>query len=120
MHYHKGMLINYLIMKKSFPTKRTKLRGWFHKEVTPLVIAAGIVIVCLAPTTSKKWGSVVYLLSSTLLFTMSTIYHSFNWSKRVKTILRKIDHSNVFLLIAGTNTPIMISYIHGKLSIILL
>jgi hemolysin III len=107
-------------MKKSLPTPRTKLRGWFHQESVPFVMAAGIVLVVLSPTTPKRIGALVYLLSSVLLFKMSSIYHMFNWSAKTKGILRKIDHSNVFLIIAGTNTPIIISYLPASFSKLLL
>lgn len=91
----------------SQPVERKPLwRGWIHTGLTPLVIASGIVLICLAPTTLAKWASAVFMLCSLLLFGNSAVYHRFNWKPKNKAILRRIDHANIFLLIAGTYTPI--------------
>ncbi|HLP22900.1 MAG TPA: hemolysin III family protein [Microbacteriaceae bacterium] len=81
-------------------------RGWLHAGTFPLTVAAGIVLVCLAHGATAKWASAVFVLSSMLLFGNSALYHRFNWSPRVKVTLKRIDHANIFLLIAGTYTPL--------------
>jgi hemolysin III len=96
---------------ENLPTPRTKLRGWFHTGYAPLVIASGIVLICLAPSGSGKLGAALFMACSTLLFTMSAIYNVFNWSASVKTVLRRIDHANIFLIIAGTYSPLALSVI---------
>src|SRR5690554_4259406 len=50
--------------------------------------------------------SAVFFVTTVLLFGGSALYHIPNWSAEVKTVLRRIDHANIFLLIAGTYTPI--------------
>src|SRR5690606_16788404 len=47
--------------------------------------------------------------SSMLLFGVSALYHRFNWSPKVKQTFRRLDHANIFLLIAGTYTPIALT-----------
>lgn len=81
-------------------------RGWLHAATFPLTIAAGIVLIVLAEGAVAKWSSAVFMLSSMLLFGMSALYHRFNWSPRTKLVLKRIDHANIFLLIAGTYTPL--------------
>ncbi|GGF33590.1 DNA-binding protein [Microbacterium sorbitolivorans] len=81
-------------------------RGWIHAGTAPVALAAGIVLICLAHGTPAKWASAVFMASSLLLFGNSAVYHRFNWKPRTKAILKRIDHANILLLIAGTYTPI--------------
>jgi len=85
---------------------KPRLRGWLHAGATPLVLAAGIVLVVLAPTTGTRIASAVYALTGILLFGISAVYHRGNWSPGVKTILKRLDHTNIMLVIAGSYTPL--------------
>ena len=62
----------------------------------------------------------VYIVSLILLYAASTTYHTFNISKKVNTILKKIDHMMIFVLIAGSYTPVCLLVLRGKTGIILL
>lgn len=95
-------------------------RGWIHAAVTPIAVAGGIVLICLAATPTAKWAAAVFALTSLLLFGNSAVYHRFNWSPGVKRTLKRIDHSNIFLLIAGTYTPMALGALPGQPGIILL
>ncbi len=81
-------------------------RGWLHAGTFPLTVAAGIVLIALAHGPVAKWASAVFMLTSMLLFGNSALYHRFNWSPKVKLVFKRIDHANIFLLIAGTYTPL--------------
>ncbi|HEV7173138.1 PAQR family membrane homeostasis protein TrhA [Pedococcus sp.] len=81
------------------------LRGWLHAGMAPLTVAAGIVLIALAPTTSGRVAAVVFSVTAWMLFGTSAIYHRGNWSPRVAGVLKRMDHSNIFLIIAGTYTP---------------
>jgi hemolysin III len=81
-------------------------RGWIHLGTFPFALAAGIVLVVLADGTVATIGSAIFALNSLLLFGVSAVYHRFHWSERTKAVLRRIDHANIFLLIAGTYTPL--------------
>lgn len=85
---------------------KPRWRGWIHLATFPLAVAAGIVLVVLAQGVAATISSAVFALSSLALFGVSATYHRFTWSTRTKAILRRIDHSNIFFLIAGTYTPI--------------
>lgn len=82
------------------------LRGWIHAVAAPLSLAAGIVLVCLAHGAALKWACAVFMTCSLILFGNSALYHLGDWSPRVTDVLRRIDHMNIFLLIAGTYTPV--------------
>ena len=62
----------------------------------------------------------IYALSLILLYAASTTYHTFDRSERVNTILKKIDHMMISVLIAGSYTPICLLVLKGRLGIILL
>lgn len=82
------------------------MRGWIHLCATPLALAGGIVLICLAHGAGLKWACAVYMTCSLILFGNSAIYHLGDWSPKVTDVLRRIDHMNIFLLIAGTYTPV--------------
>lgn len=65
-------------------------------------------------------GFSIFLISMILLYGASTAYHSFNISPKANKILKKIDHMMIFILIAGTYTPICLTVIGGKTGIMLL
>ncbi len=85
---------------------KPRWRGWIHAGTFPVAVAAGIVLICLAHGALAKWASAVFMLTSMLLFGISALYHRINWSPKTKQLFRRLDHANIFLLIAGTYTPL--------------
>jgi hemolysin III len=81
------------------------LRGWLHLATAPLALAAGIVLIVLSPDTTTRVGSAVFTGSALILFTVSAIYHRGTWSPDTHSVLKRFDHSNIFVLIAGSCTP---------------
>lgn len=92
---------------------KPKLRGWLHLGIAPLTLAAGIVLVVLSPNTLTRIGSAAFAGSALVLFTVSAIYHTGTWSPRTWAFLRRFDHSNIFLLIAGSYTPFALILLEG-------
>lgn len=99
---------------------KPKLRGWLHLVSTPLILAAGIVLIVLSPTATTRIGSVLYVASALLLFGTSAVYHRGTWSPKVWLILNRWDHSNIFLLIAGSYTPFALILLDGTSRVVLL
>ncbi|WP_205471359.1 hemolysin III family protein [Nocardioides sp. SYSU D00038] len=99
---------------------KPRLRGWLHLGSAPLTLAGGIVLIALSPTSTTRIGSVVFTLSALLLFTVSAIYHTGTWSPRTWAFLRRFDHSNIFVLIAGSYTPIALLLLEGVQRTVLL
>jgi hemolysin III len=99
---------------------RPHLRGWIHAATAPLTLAAGVVLVVLSPTATTRIGSAVFATSALVLFTVSAIYHRGTWSPRVWRFLRRFDHANIFLLIAGSYTPFTLLLLEGTERVVLL
>mgnify|MGYP006285837841 CR=1 FL=1 len=85
-----------------------KLRGWLHLVAAPLSALAGIWLIWSAETTPARIACVVFILSALNLFGISATYHRGKWSVKTKIALRRYDHSNIFLIIAGTYTPVAV------------
>jgi hemolysin III len=88
------------------PEIKPSWRGWIHAVTFPVAIVAGVVLIVVAEGAPAKWACAVFMATSLLLFGNSALYHRFDWNPRTKTILKRIDHANILLLIAGTYTPI--------------
>lgn len=88
------------------PELKPTWRGWIHAATFPVAIVAGIVLIVVAQGAPAKWASAVFMATSLLLFGNSALYHRFDWKPKTKAILKRIDHANIVLLIAGTYTPI--------------
>jgi hemolysin III len=99
---------------------KPRLRGWLHLGTAPATLAAGIVLVVLSPTAATRVGSAVYAVCSVLLFTVSAVYHRGRWSPRVSGVLKRFDHANIFLLIAGTYTPFCMLLLRGADRLVML
>nr|WP_280794096.1 hemolysin III family protein [Aurantimicrobium minutum] len=107
---------------ESFPHVEVKptWRGWIHTGTFPLAIAAGVVLIVLADGPAAKWSSAVFMTTSLLLFGISALYHRFNWSPKTKVMLKRFDHANIFLLIAGTYTPLAVLALPPSKGVLLL
>ncbi|QIX27772.1 hemolysin III family protein [Nocardioides sp. JQ2195] len=92
---------------------KPKLRGWLHAGTAPLALAAGIVLIALSPTEGTRIASTVFAVSAMILFTVSAIYHRGTWSPRTWAFLRRFDHANIFILIAGSYTPFAVLFLEG-------
>jgi hemolysin III len=83
-------------------------------------VVAGLVLVALADGQEARWASVVFALTSVLLFGNSALYHRVDWSPKVKRALKRVDHANIFLLIAGTYTPLSLLALPPSQGVVLL
>jgi hemolysin III len=99
---------------------KPRLRGWLHAVTAPLALAAGIVLIALAPTGPAVAAAAAFSASAVLLFTTSAIYHRGHWSARAEMRLKRLDHANIFFLIAGTYTPFAVLALHGETRIAML
>ncbi len=105
---------------ETFAEVKPKLRGWLHLATAPLTLAAGVVLIALSPTAATRVGSALFVGSALVLFTVSALYHRGTWSPRTWTFLRRFDHSNIFVLIAGSYTPFALILLEGTARVALL
>jgi len=107
-------------LAESVAEVKPKLRGWIHLGTAPLTLAGGIVLIALSPDSTTRWGSALFSASALILFTVSAIYHTGSWSPRVWAFLRRFDHANIFVLIAGSYTPLTLILLEGTERTVLL
>lgn len=93
-------------MKSTTPRVKPRLRGVSHGIAAVVALVAALTLVILAPPGLPTWAVAIYGISLVSLFTISSVYHWINWPPTTRARLRRIDHSAIFLLIAGTYTPI--------------
>jgi hemolysin III len=85
---------------------KPRLRGVFHQYAFYVAVVAGAVIVALSDSGRELIATWIYAAALASMFGVSALYHRVNWrSTRVRTWMRRLDHSTILLLIAGTYTP---------------
>lgn len=99
---------------------KPRMRGWLHAAMVPLALSAGIVLIVLAPPGTLRVASVVYVITGLLLFAISATYHLGTWSPRTARVLKRLDHTNIMLIIAGTYTPLTLALLPEPRDLILL
>jgi len=82
------------------------LRGVSHEIAAGLALAGAVVLGVMAPAGRARAGAAVYGASLVTLFAVSALYHRPAWPPRARLFMRRLDHSAIFLLIAGTYTPL--------------
>jgi hemolysin III len=87
------------------------MRGWLHLGTSPVALIAGLVLVILTPTLGMRIAVALFMLASAALFTISATYHRVRWSPKWKATFRRLDHANIFLIIAATYTPLTIYWL---------
>ncbi len=93
-----------------------RLRGVSHGVAAVLAVAAAIVVVSLAPSGRATVALAVYGAGLVALFTGSVLYHRWPGPARFKPLLRRIDHSTIYVFIAASYTPIAVVVLHGALA----
>lgn len=96
------------------------LRGWLHLGFAPLMLITGVFLTALAPTQLGRIGCAVFTLAAVQLFGTSAAYHRGNWAPVTLATFRRLDHSNIFLFIAGTYTPLSLVLLEGSARVTLL
>ncbi|MEW1586378.1 hemolysin III family protein [Micromonospora vinacea] len=88
---------------------KPRMRGWLHTYAFFVAVVCGIVL-CSIAATRPGWAPlvscVIYSLTVCGLFGTSALYHRRVWSERGYQVMRRMDHSMIFVFIAGTYTPL--------------
>ena len=91
------------------------MRGRLHQWAFFCSIPAGIVLVALASGARERIATLIYALTLIGLFGVSASYHLGSWSEEAYVRMRRLDHSMIFVLIAGTYTPFCLLVLQGTL-----
>jgi len=86
--------------------RKPLMRGWFHLCAAVAAVAGLVTLVLLADSAEAYVGGVIFAASLIALYTTSATYHTISWGRRMRAVLKRLDHSMIFVLIAGTYTPI--------------
>jgi hemolysin III len=87
-------------------SEKPQLRGVIHQWAAVMAFVAGVALVCVADGIRRSVAAAVYSLSLLTLFSVSATYHRVNWGTRARLRMRRLDHAAIFVLIAGTYTPV--------------
>lgn len=102
--------------------KKPSWRGLIHAGTLPIAMTLGAILIMLS--IEQGWvaitASSIYVASSLALFGVSATYHRFGWGPKTLAVLRRLDHANIFFLIAGTYTPLSLLALEPPQSLILL
>ncbi|MGO9902413.1 MAG: PAQR family membrane homeostasis protein TrhA [Solirubrobacteraceae bacterium] len=100
---------------------KPSLRGVWHQWAAILSLPLGAALVLVADGARAQIAVAIYAISLVALFGVSATYHRVSWrSVRARLWMRRLDHSMIFLLIAGTYTPIDVIALHGTLALSIL
>ncbi len=92
-----------------------RLRGVSHAVAFCFSIVAAVVVVVLAPSGRTSVAAAIYGVGLVALFGASAVYHRWPAQTRVKRVLRRVDHSVIFVFIAASYTPIALVVLQGAL-----
>ena len=100
---------------------KPRLRGVWHQWAFYVSVAIGAALVIVAPPGQPRLAAAIYALSVTALFGTSALYHRVTWpSLAARRWMRRLDHSMIFCLIAGTYTPFALLVLEGDLATVIL
>jgi hemolysin III len=97
-----------------------RLRGLLHAWAFWFALVAAVVLILVAPNARARIGAVIYGIGLCALFGASATYHRWRGNPRWKPILRRIDHSTIFIFIAASYTPIALLVLDGPLRVVVL
>ncbi len=96
------------------PDTKPLLRGHFHQAAFFLALGASAMLIGNSQGPRAFFGTLIYSISLVGLFGWSALYHRPTWDPQVRAWMKRIDHAAIFILIAGTVTPICLLAIQGE------
>jgi hemolysin III len=96
------------------------LRGWLHAVCFFLAVPVGVWLALEARTTEARAGAIVYAIGLAALFGVSGLYHRAHWGPAWRRRMSRLDHSTIFVMIAGSYTPVCLLVLRGTMATVLL
>jgi len=105
-------------VKNLLPSGQVKprLRGVFHEYAFFVSLACGVALILGASDGRARVAAVIYAFAVSALLGTSALYHRVTWRPRARRWMRRLDHSMIFVLIAGTYTPVALLALKGTLA----
>src|SRR3954452_15960289 len=100
----------------ALPLAKPRLRGVLHQYSFFVSLVLGSALVILADGGRARLAAAIYAFAVSGLLGTSALYHRVTWSTRARAWMRRLDHSMIFVLIAGTYTPFALLVLHGSLA----
>ena len=97
-----------------------RLRGVSHAVAVWIAAAAAIVLIVIAADGAPRVTAAIYGAGLTALFAGSALYHRWRWNPRWRPLLRRVDHSTIFIFIAASYTPISVIVLEGTFRTVVL
>jgi hemolysin III len=97
-----------------------RLRGVLHAYAFWFAAVAASALVAFAPTDRARVAAAIYGGALCALFAASGLYHRWRWHPRWKPLLRRVDHSTIYLFIAASTTPIALLVLSGTIQVVVL
>jgi len=91
------------------------LRGWLHLVCFFLSFPAGLLVVASAHSSRARVAAIVYAIGLSTLFGVSALYHRRRWSATARPRMKRVDHATIFVMIAGSYTPLCMLALDGGL-----
>jgi hemolysin III len=99
---------------------KPRLRGRIHQVAFFVSLPAGLFLVLVAQGAAATAVATIYAVSLTAVFGASAAYHRGRWTERSRLWMKRVDHSLIFVLIAGSYTPISVLALHGPWEVVVL
>jgi len=99
-------------MKSSL--EKPLLRGYFHEWMFFISIGACIPLIIKSTSSTELISTIIYSVGIFMMFGFSALYHRVNWRPKVLKVMRKLDHLSIFIMIAGSFTPICLLVLPKK------
>jgi hemolysin III len=96
------------------------LRGVSHAFAFWFALAGALFLVALAPSPTARFAACVYGVGLCTLFAGSALYHRWRWNPRWRSLLRRVDHSTIFVFIAASYTPVALIVLSGESRVVVL
>ncbi|HEX5225167.1 MAG TPA: hemolysin III family protein [Solirubrobacteraceae bacterium] len=100
----------------ALPAIKPRLRGVSHEYAFFVSLATGAALIVAASDGRARLAAGVYAVALSALLGTSALYHRVTWRPRARRWMRRLDHSMIFVLIAGTYTPVALLALHGSLA----
>src|SRR5256714_13594040 len=117
MRHHDGMSQSAAKPRSpALPLTKPRMRGVLHQYAFFVSVVLGATLVIVADGGRARLAAAIYAFAVSGLLGTSALYHRVTWSKRARAWMRRLDHSMIFVLIAGTYTPFALLVLDGTLA----